>query len=421
MYDWRAMISKNLYRLLLIAISSLIYIDEGLSAIITRSYTNSTSLIIPDFAPSTPVYPTSISISNQPGLIQKVIVEIRGLSHFSISDVGAMLRSPNGDEVLLFALVGSGQKTGLDFIFDQASTNLLPDNLNIVSGTYKPTNYTSGDWEFPSNTYTTYNSSLELFNGSLPEGNWSLFISGNGSGSGGGSLSNGWVLTVTTVSSNEPPVFSPATNQIITEGGTLVFTVSASDPVDNDAITLSIQDKPAGASFADNGNGTGSFSWTNASPVGVYTSRFEATDKDGTVTQTVLITVQAASDGDDIDDAWEQQYFGNLTTANNTTDFDGDLFVDLHEFLAGTIPTNSASYLRLTALSPEGTNILIKWPGVTGKVYGIGIRTNLLSGAFSTLVSNITGVSPTTTVTASPPASANPSFFRIELEDPKIP
>jgi len=390
---------------------------------ITRSYTNATALTIPDFAPTTPEYPTTIAVIDQPGNIQKIVVEIRGLTHNqSIRDFGAMIRSPSGQEVLLFAAIGDlVGKTGLHFTFDQSSSNLLPQSTNVVSGTYKPTNYTNGDWEFPSNTYANYNSSLELFNGSLPEGNWSLFISGNDSGSGGGSLSNGWVLTVTTVSSNEPPVFSPATNQIITEGGTLVFTVSASDPVDNDAITLSIQDKPAGASFADNGNGTGSFSWTNASPVGVYTSRFEATDKDGTVTQTVLITVQAASDGDDIDDAWEQQYFGNLTTANNTTDFDGDLFVDLHEFLAGTIPTNSASYLRLTALSPEGTNILIKWPGVTGKVYGIGIRTNLLSGAFSTLVSNITGVSPTTTVTASPPASANPSFFRIELEDPKIP
>ena len=39
------------------------------------------------------------------------------------------------------------------------------------------------------------------------------------------------------------------------------------------------------------------------------------------------------SDNDGIDDAWEIHYFGNLTTANATSDFDKDGYTDLQEYL----------------------------------------------------------------------------------------
>ncbi len=45
------------------------------------------------------------------------------------------------------------------------------------------------------------------------------------------------------------------------------------------------------------------------------------------------------TDCDGIDDAWEIKYFGNLTRANGTTDYDGDLQTDLAEFENSTPPT----------------------------------------------------------------------------------
>lgn len=50
------------------------------------------------------------------------------------------------------------------------------------------------------------------------------------------------------------------------------------------------------------------------------------------------------TDGDGISDAWEIQYFGNLTTANATTDFDKDTYSDFVEFEAGTDPTDKDSH-----------------------------------------------------------------------------
>ncbi len=51
------------------------------------------------------------------------------------------------------------------------------------------------------------------------------------------------------------------------------------------------------------------------------------------------------SDGDSLPDSWENYQFGNLTTASNLTDTDGDGFSDLVEFTRGTDPKRIESTL----------------------------------------------------------------------------
>ena len=60
--------------------------------------------------------------------------------------------------------------------------------------------------------------------------------------------------------------------------------------------------------------------------------------------------------GDGIPDSWRAQFFGGTgTTTNNQScalcDPDGDGQNNLAEFLSGTVPTNSASAFRITAIS----------------------------------------------------------------------
>ena len=87
---------------------------------------------------------------------------------------------------------------------------------------------------------------------------------------------------------------SGGTNQSVLSGGTLTFTVTATDPEDNDVMLIA-DSKPAGSTFTDM-DGTspqvGSFSWTPATP-GNYEAVFVAADMaDGMeTTQRVAIAV----------------------------------------------------------------------------------------------------------------------------------
>jgi hypothetical protein len=62
--------------------------------------------------------------------------------------------------------------------------------------------------------------------------------------------------------SNQPPVLAPISNQSVVADTPLSFGVSATDTDGPAPLTLSAADLPAGATFTDHLNGTGTFSWT---------------------------------------------------------------------------------------------------------------------------------------------------------------
>jgi hypothetical protein len=86
-----------------------------------------------------------------------------------------------------------------------------------------------------------------------------------------------------------PPVLNPIGNQSVLPNATLQFQVVAT-PTDEDDVTLSATNLPAGAVF-NSTNETGTFLWENASPTGTYSVTFYAEDKDGTSEETILIEV----------------------------------------------------------------------------------------------------------------------------------
>ncbi len=98
--------------------------------------------------------------------------------------------------------------------------------------------------------------------------------------------------------SNMPPVIGAIGNKMVIEGNSLSFTVTATDAVDGDVITLTATSLPAGATFTgatNAGTATGTFTWNNASPLDDFTATFQATDKDGSDTETVFIKVHDGS------------------------------------------------------------------------------------------------------------------------------
>ena len=103
-----------------------------------------------------------------------------------------------------------------------------------------------------------------------------------------GSGSQAFTLTV-----NNAPAFSSAASATETAGTAFTFTVTTTGGYPVPA--LGATGLPAGVSFSDNGNGTGSLAGTTAVVAGTYPVTLTATNAAGTVTQAFTLTVNAAT------------------------------------------------------------------------------------------------------------------------------
>ena len=61
------------------------------------------------------------------------------------------------------------------------------------------------------------------------------------------------------------------------------------------------------------------------------------------------------TDGDCIADAWEFTFFGNLTTATATSDFDKDGASDKNEYISGTTPHDATEYFKIISSTYNGS------------------------------------------------------------------
>ncbi len=129
-------------------------------------------------------------------------------------------------------------------------------------------------------------------------------------------------------------------NKTVIAGGFLGFLVEASDQNGTTPV-LTADALPVGATFVDDGNGQGTFTWVPLEPqVGSYSVTFRASDGvlDATRTPSITVTSALDTDGDGMDDQFEIDNFGDLSR-DGTGDFDNDGVSDLDEFLNGTDPT----------------------------------------------------------------------------------
>jgi len=120
-------------------------------------------------------------------------------------------------------------------------------------------------------------------------GTYNVVVSFGGSLSGGNPQTFSLILTGS-IGTDIPPQIASIDPITVVNGRAVAFPITATDPADSDPITMTSANLPPGSTFGST-NGNGSFTWSVATPNGAYTPRFIATDKDGSVTQTVSITV----------------------------------------------------------------------------------------------------------------------------------
>lgn len=124
-------------------------------------------------------------------------------------------------------------------------------------------------------------------------GTYTASFSGLDNRGGSGSAATQITVTGDSPPKNQAPVLSAPASVMAVEGVHFSFTVSASD-ADGDPVTLSAGSLPAGATFSDLGNNTGTFSWTpDTTQVGSYGVAFLGSDGNGgSGTANTTITVR---------------------------------------------------------------------------------------------------------------------------------
>lgn len=122
----------------------------------------------------------------------------------------------------------------------------------------------------------------------------------------------------------------------------------------------------------------------------------------------------ALADNDGMDDSWELLYFGN-TDKDGSDDSDGDGALDLAEYIADTNPTNAASYLHFTGVSPVSGGIKLDWLGGSNATQYLQRAIFLnAGGGWSNLITNL----PPTPITGSFTDLLDTNvikFYRIEV------
>jgi large repetitive protein len=166
----------------------------------TTSFANGAAITIPSSGPASP-YPSAINVSGLAGLVSKVKVTLNNLTHAFPDDVNMLLVAPAGQKLVLMAHTGGGHGiTNVTLTFDDAAASALPSSSLISSGTFKPSNNGFGNsFPFPAPSGPYGPALLSNFNGTDPNGNWSLYVMDSATGDGG-AISGGWSLDITTIS-----------------------------------------------------------------------------------------------------------------------------------------------------------------------------------------------------------------------------
>ncbi len=264
----------------------------GTTAPATTSFSNATSITIPASgtgvstgAPATP-YPSTINVTGLTGTISKVTVDLKGLNHTFPSDVDVLLVGPGGQKFIIMSdVIGGTDWVGINYTLDDAAAVVIPSSGAPASGTFKPTNYGTGDL-FPApapvapyQTPATAGSATfaSVFNGTNPNGNWDLYVVDDAGGDIG-TMTGGWTINITTavpVCNSQSCTLTVPSNITIPPGtcGTIVNYVP---PVSFTGACGVVTTTPASGSFFGIGTTTVNVVGTN----GPTTSSFTVTVQD---------------------------------------------------------------------------------------------------------------------------------------------
>jgi streptogramin lyase len=170
------------------------------TALDAPAFQNAAAISIPeaDVREASP-YPADVLVSGLQGTVTDVNVRLTGLSHLVPLDLDVLLVGPGGQATKLIAQDDFLIDQGLSLGFDDEASSLQRG----VSGIYRPGTGTMPTMPSPAPP-GPYGAVLSAFDGTNPNGTWSLYIRDRDAGAGG-AIFGGWGLDIETTGDTTPP------------------------------------------------------------------------------------------------------------------------------------------------------------------------------------------------------------------------
>ena len=186
----------------------------------TLIFANPAPIVIPGVGLANP-YPSTITVAGVTSTISKVTVTLGSLQHSYPADIDMLLVGPQGQKVAILSDCGRGAPiSGVTLTFSDSAASAVPLFGPIVSGMYLPTDYEPGELgepdSFPQAPLGATSTNLSVFNGTSPNGVWSLYVVDDGPGDQG-VINAGWNMQITV----RPPGEVSLTSLARLEGGSV--------------------------------------------------------------------------------------------------------------------------------------------------------------------------------------------------------
>lgn len=157
-------------------------------------------------------YPSVIHVSGLTGMVSKVTVSLSRTTSDGIDDTDILLVGPHGQSVVLLCNVGQGElHSDFAITFDDDGA-ILPEFGYVPSGRFKPQGCPLPALGGPAPP-APYGTNLAVFNGTDPNGDWSLFVLSEDNETLDGEIEAGWSLTFIGPTA-EPRFLGPVTHHV---------------------------------------------------------------------------------------------------------------------------------------------------------------------------------------------------------------
>jgi hypothetical protein len=170
---------------------------------VIKNFENRSPILIPSGGPASP-HPSEINVSGfRKGVVKDVNIILYGFSHGVPDDVDVLLVHRGIDRTIMSDAGGTTDAPNVNVILDDEAGVTLPDADPInISNAWRPANYANDNGTFndffasPAPNPPNGQANLSGFDGTDPNGTWSLYIDDDVS-SVGGSFQGGWLLQIT--------------------------------------------------------------------------------------------------------------------------------------------------------------------------------------------------------------------------------